>query len=115
MKHISLQSASAKKAESQRPFHGKAVLEDPVVRERFYARANALLADLKVLDGKNIQFSPFLEVGAGSVQRSAALINNYTSEGVATDISQKSLQDTPYLLSMLNYKRSPMLISWGLC
>lgn len=105
------QSISAKKAESQRPFHGKQVLEDPVVRSRFYERANIMLADLKMLEEKGVSFSPFLEIGAGSVQRSAALINNYPVNGVATDISQKSLQDAPYVLSMLDYDRSPMLIS----
>jgi hypothetical protein len=31
------------------------------------------------------------------------LINNHPVDGVATDISQKSLQDAPYVLSMLDY------------
>ena len=106
-----LQTISAKQAESQRPFHGKAVLEDPVIRSRFRERANIILTDLKMLEQAGVSFNPFLEIGAGSVQRSAALINNYSVEGVATDISQKSLQDTPYVLAMLDYDRTPMLIS----
>ncbi|MCP4374025.1 MAG: methyltransferase domain-containing protein [Deltaproteobacteria bacterium] len=105
------QNITAKKAESQRPFHGQAVIDDPNVRSLFRGRAHAILADLNALKQKGVSFSPFLEIGAGSVQRSAALINNYPTKGVATDISQKSLQDTPYVLSMLDYDLSPMLIS----
>ena len=97
------QGVSAKLAESHRPFHGKAVLEDPVVRARFRERASIILADLRMLEKEGVSFTPFLEIGAGSVQRSAALINNYPVDGAATDISQKSLQDTPYVLSMLGY------------
>jgi hypothetical protein len=97
------QSISAKLAESRRPFHGKAVLDDPVVRSRFRERADIILADLRTLEKVGVLFTPFLEIGAGSVQRSAALINNHPVDGVATDISQKSLQDAPYVLSMLDY------------
>jgi SAM-dependent methyltransferase/uncharacterized protein YbaR (Trm112 family) len=105
------QSISAKKAESQRPHHGQAVFDDPNVRTMFRDRADAILTDLKLLENKwGVQFSPFIEIGAGSVQRSAALINNYPVEGVATDISLNSLLDTPYVLSMLNYDCSPLLI-----
>lgn len=111
-KHIlQPQSVSAKKAESQRPFHGQLVLDDPAVSWRFRNRAQATLADLKDLSGRGVAFSPFLEIGAGSVQRSAALINNYQVEGVATDISVKSLRDAIYVLSLLGYDRLPLLIS----
>ena len=105
------QSVSAKIAESRRPFHGKAALEDPVVRSRFRERADIILADLRMLEKVGVLFTPFLEIGAGSVQRSAALINNYPVDGVATDISQQSLRDAPYVLSMLDYDQAPMLIS----
>jgi SAM-dependent methyltransferase len=104
------QSVSAKKAESQRPSMGQAILNDPYWRALFHDRADTMLTDLKWLNQKGVLFSPFLEIGAGSVQRSAALINNYPVLGAATDISQNSLQDAPVVLSMLNYDRSPLLI-----
>jgi SAM-dependent methyltransferase len=69
-----------------------------------------MLVDLATLSELGVSFSPFLEIGAGSVHRSAALINNYPVEGVATDISQHSLRDTPYVLSLLGYDRKPMLV-----
>jgi uncharacterized protein YbaR (Trm112 family) len=59
---------------------------------------------------KKVTLNPFLEIGAGCIQRSAALINNYPIDGVATDIAQEVLQDAPYTLSLLNYSRMPMLI-----
>jgi SAM-dependent methyltransferase len=104
------QSLAAKKAESQRPFHGQLILDDPNVGSLFRHRAKVLLADLKALESRGVSFSPFLEIGAGSVHRSAALINNYTAVGVATDISQRSLQDTPYTLSLLDCDQAPLLI-----
>lgn len=100
----------SKKAESQRPFHGAGILTDPALRSIQRERAAAILSDLEMLKRKNVLFNPFLEVGAGRVQRSAALFNSYPVDGAATDISQKSLQDTPFVLSLLNYRRAPMLI-----
>ena len=108
-----LQSIAAKRAESQRPytFNGQAIVDDPRLGGMYRAKAQATLADLKDLSRKGVLFSPFLEIGAGSVQRSAALINNYPAEGAATDISQKSLLTAPYILAVLKYDRAPMLIS----
>jgi SAM-dependent methyltransferase len=106
-----LQSLEAKRAESQRPFHGEAVLQDAAISSMFRFRAHMALADFKELGARGVEFSPFLEVGAGSVQRSAALINNYPVTGVATDISQKSLQDADYVLTLLDYRLLPMVVS----
>ena len=104
------QNFSAKKAETQRPHYGQAVLSSPSLRAMVHERANEILTDLKWLRQKGVLFSPFLEIGAGRVQRSAALMNNYPVQGAATDISQNCLQDAPYVLSMLNYDCSPILI-----
>jgi SAM-dependent methyltransferase len=104
------QSLSAKKAEFQRPFSGENVLKDQGLSSMHRERAGKMLADLEMLKKKNVSLNPFLEIGAGSVQRSAALVNNYPVDGVATDISQNSLRDAFYVLSLLNYNRSPMLI-----
>jgi SAM-dependent methyltransferase len=105
-----LQSISAKKAEMKRSYHGPAVLNNPQIRLLFRERAEQLLSDLAELKEKNVCFSPFLEIGAGSVHRSAALINKYPVQGVATDISQNSLRDAPFTLSLLGHNRSPQLI-----
>jgi SAM-dependent methyltransferase len=106
-----VQSVASKIAEYQRPHHGKSILDNLDLGALFRDRANETLADLSKLQQNEIVFSPFLEIGAGSVQRSVALINNYPVQGVATDISQKSLQDTPYILTLLDYKIAPLLIS----
>lgn len=74
-------------------------------------RARTTLADLAALQRLGVTFTPFLEIGAGSVQRSATLINHYEADGVATDISPRSLQDAPYMLMLLNHARLPMLVS----
>ena len=104
------QSVDAKRAEANRPFSGDHIFQDPKLISLHRERSNAILADLKTLEEKHITFNPFLEIGAGGVQRSAALINNYPADGVATDISLKSMQDAPYVLSLLNYSQMPELI-----
>jgi len=106
----SVQDVSAKRAESQRPFHGKRILKDQDLSSMHRERASAMLADSEMLRQRNVSFDPFLEIGAGSVQRSAALVNNYPIDGVASDISQNSLLDAPYVLSLLNYNHKPVLI-----
>jgi SAM-dependent methyltransferase/uncharacterized protein YbaR (Trm112 family) len=108
--HNDQQSLSAKKAEAQRPFHAEAVLENKDIAHRFTDRANRMLDESRRLEKLGVDFNPFLEIGAGSVHRSTALINNFPVNGVATDISQNSLKDTPFVLSLLGYTRSPILI-----
>lgn len=110
MKDPKPQPTSAKMAEARRPFHGNDVSDDPVIKKRFRRRAEIMLNDLQMLARRGIALSPFLEIGAGSVQRSAALINNYEAAGAATDISQNSLKDSPFVISMLGYDRLPMLV-----
>ena len=105
------QSHSAKLAEINfRPFLGDRVVGDPVFRAMFQERALKTLVNLKELEKRNINFSPFLELGAGSVQRSAALMNYYSAEGVAVDISQGALQNAPYVLLILGYDNQPLRI-----
>ena len=104
------QSLSAKKAESNRPHHGESILEEKRLSDMFGQRARDLLDDVGKLVDQKVVLDPFLEIGAGSTQRSTALINNYKISGVATDISQKSLQDSPYILKLLNYNEKPILI-----
>jgi SAM-dependent methyltransferase len=108
--HPDQQSLAAKKAESQRPFHAEEVLENKDIAKRFTDRANRMLDESRRLERLGVNFNPFLEIGAGSVHRSAAMINNFPVDGVATDISQNSLKDTPFVLSLLGYTQSPILI-----
>lgn len=105
------QNLAAKKAEAARPFHGKTILENRELAVMFRDRATVTLRDLALLKDQGVHFSPFLEIGAGSGQRSAALTHAYRAEGVATDISQDSLRDVPFVLSLLGYEQSPLLIS----
>jgi SAM-dependent methyltransferase len=104
------QAVSAKKAESERPFHGENIIKDEALNSMHRERARTILNDLEKLKLRNVSFDPFLELGAGSVQRSSALVNNYDVRGVATDISQNSLRDAPYILFLLDYKKKPILI-----
>ena len=104
------QSVAAKAAESKRPFSGEKIVRDHQLAALHRKPAQTMLADLEALAANNVSFSPFLEIGAGSVQRSAALINHYSADGVATDISQQSLRDAPFTLSLFGYARAPMLI-----
>jgi SAM-dependent methyltransferase/uncharacterized protein YbaR (Trm112 family) len=111
-KHPAGQSDGAKKAEIDfRPFLGQEALTDPVAKRMFLERAYLALVDLNELAGQNIGFSPFLEIGAGSGQRSAALMSHFGAEGVATDISQGALQNEPYARTLLNYDIGP----WRIC
>ena len=104
------QSVSAKKAESERPFIGEDILRNRGPASMYRQRAVAVLVDLAVLGRQGVRLNPFLEIGAGSVQRSAAIINNYPVEGAAVDISQGSLQNAPYVLRLLGYDRAPLLV-----
>ena len=103
------QNLSAKIAEFKQVPHRGDLLKDQNLIAIHRQRANAMLTEAEALTEK-VAFNPFLEIGAGCIQRSAALINNYSIDGVATDIAQQVLQDAPYTLSLLNYKRIPMLI-----
>ena len=101
-----LQSVTAKKAETSRQSLGLATFH---LSGDLRLRANKVLADLVDLEQKGIGFSPFLEIGAGRGPRSAALINRYSAQGVATDISP-ALQDAPYVAAALHYNDLPLLI-----
>jgi SAM-dependent methyltransferase len=103
------QSLNAKIAEFKQVPHRGNLLKDQNLISIHRGRANAMLTEVQELT-KKVTLNPFLEIGAGCIQRSAALINNYSIDGVATDIAQEVLQDAPYTLSLLNYKRMPMLI-----
>jgi SAM-dependent methyltransferase len=106
------QSDSAKKAEIDfRPFLGEGALTDPISGRMFRERAYLALIDFNELAGSGIGLSPFLEIGAGSGQRSAALMNHFGAEGVATDISQGALQNEPFARVILGYEDGP----WRIC
>jgi len=106
------QSESAKKAEIDfRPFLGQGALTDPVAGRMFQERAYLALIDFNQLAKQGVSFCPFLEIGAGSGQRSAALANHFGADGVATDISQGALQNEPYARIILNYDEGP----WRIC
>lgn len=106
----SAQSADAKKAEFNRPYHGATILTQVELSSRFKDRAGKAIADFQTLRQKGVSFSPFLEIGAGSVQRSLALLNEFGADGVATDISQNSLLDHKHMRTLLHYEGVPMLI-----
>jgi SAM-dependent methyltransferase len=104
------QSVNAKLAESKRPFSGSVILKDIDVSSMHRERAEKILADARELEEAKVLLSPFLEIGAGSVQRSSALINERVVDGVATDISMGSLKDAPFILNLLDYSRQPLRI-----
>jgi len=105
-----LQPLSAKKAEFQRPYHGARLLTDTGVAAMFQERAETTVRDLEPLVRRGMRLTPFLEIGAGSVQRSAALMHHFDAQGVATDISRQSLRDMPEMLVLLGYEDGPMRI-----
>lgn len=105
-----MQSITAKKAESQRPFHGEDMLKNAQISQLFQERARQTIADLEELGKAKILSSPFLEIGAGSVQRTIALSNHFALDGVATDISPNSLRDATYTLCLLGYETIPFRI-----
>jgi SAM-dependent methyltransferase len=110
------ETAESAKAESQRPFLGTRILRSKEGGSVYAERANELLTDLRQLEREGIRaFSPFLEIGAGSGQRSAALLNHYRAEGIATDISQTALLNMPFVLVLLDYERCPVLICCDAC
>ncbi len=105
------QNLTAKRAESQRPPFGEELFKEPGVKDYFWERAALLLSDLERLKDQQISFSPFLEIGAGSGQRSAALLNQVPSEGAASDIAQGRLAETPFVVSLLQFSKIPLLIA----
>ena len=95
------QSIVAKRAEAQRAFLGMQVIEDPHVRAELLARASTARSDLAQLAARGVSLTPFLEIGAGSAQRSIALMSRHDGDGVALDISEGSLRNAPYVLALL--------------
>jgi SAM-dependent methyltransferase len=71
-------------------------------------RAAKMLADVRQLRARGVALDPFLEIGAGSVQRSIALVNDRSATGVAADISLQSLRDAPYVLRLLGCDHLPL-------
>ncbi|MFO7695885.1 MAG: methyltransferase domain-containing protein [Anaerolineae bacterium] len=104
------QPLSALKAESQRPYYGSQILASRGIGAGLRQRAEITLRDLAPLAAAGVAFSPFLEIGAGSTQRSAALMNRYGAEGAATDISESSVRNSPYVLALLGCERGPLLV-----
>jgi hypothetical protein len=57
--HTEIQSLSAKKAESQRPFNGEGVLENKDIAKRFTDRANRMLDESRRLEQLGVDFNSF--------------------------------------------------------
>lgn len=104
------QSLAAKLAESERPFVGYHILASEAYSGPLRERAALALADASVLADRGVALSPFLEIGAGSGQRSLALRNAFGASGVASDISPSALRNAPYVLSVLDYAELPLLL-----
>ena len=105
-----LQSLAAKKAETERTSFRGDIRDNQALFQDALMRTNLVLQDLKALHKQGVSFKPFLEIGAGHGQRSAALANHYPVKGVATDISMGSLQDTGYVIQAFRYDHKPMLV-----
>jgi SAM-dependent methyltransferase len=105
------QTLSGKQAEVARPFYGTEIIEDEHVAALHKERAETTLRQLTELAERGVQFTPFLEIGAGAGMRSVALANHFGADGVATEISQNSLANAPFTLSLLGYKDMPLLIA----
>ena len=104
------QTVAAKRAESRRAFLGPQVLNDAETQADFRRRAAVALRDFEALAEQDVDFSPFLEIGAGSAQRSTALMSRLAASGAALDISQNSLLNAPYVVAALQLDRVPMLV-----
>ncbi len=104
------QSLAAKLAEAERPFVGYHILASEAYAAPLRERAALALSDARALADRGIALSPFLEIGAGSGQRSLALQNACGATGVASDISRSALRNAPYVLSVLDYVELPLLL-----
>lgn len=98
------------KAEVGMPAQGAEILTDPALSQLHRARAASMLRAAEYLQSRGVRFSNFLEIGAGSAQRSMALLNLYGGDGVASDINQSSLGDHAHVRRLLGYERVPLLI-----
>ena len=104
------QSIDAKRAETERPYAGEDILKNKKLGKMYWQRAVQTIIELEHLEKKDIIFDPFLEIGAGGAQRSIALINQYSTDGAAIDISFNSLRNAPFIMSLFKYDKSPLLI-----
>jgi SAM-dependent methyltransferase len=105
------QSVSTLKAEARMPSQGAQILNDPALSQLHRDRAATMLKAAEGLSARGVRFSAFLEIGAGSAQRSTALLNTYGGNGVASDINQGSLSNNVHIKLLLGYERVPLLIS----
>jgi ubiquinone/menaquinone biosynthesis C-methylase UbiE len=105
------QTIEAKRAEARRPFHGASILEEPRLATLQRERAARVLEDVRQFGLAPPALTPFLEIGAGSGQRSIALANRLGADGVATDISVRSLRDAPFVGALIGGERLPMRIA----
>lgn len=92
----------------QRPFWGKRLLEGGLAEEIRH-RAEVARLDLEKLEAR-VVFSPFLEIGAGSGQRSITLMQRFAAPGVATDVSQNVLQNALFSSILLKAQTIPLLV-----
>lgn len=104
------QTLDAKKAEYNRPYLGDELIENEEFAAIFRQRAYAMRHDARELRAQGITLGPFLEIGAGNVQRSAMLVNEFGVDGVATEISFKSLKNAQHVYTLLDFESGPLLI-----
>lgn len=107
---LSSQSIAAKRVEVADGFYGDLILADPDQAELHRARAAKTIIDMSSLQSMGVSLSPFLEVGAGCVQRSAVLKNHFGAEGVATDLNHGSLANGHTIIKLLGYGSLPLLV-----
>ncbi len=105
-----MQSVDAKRAETKRPRFGERLFNNAALGTWHVENVRKTLADFEWLRARGVAFRPFLEIGAGHVQRSLALTNALGADGAATDISHDALRDTPFMLRLLQYERAPLVI-----
>jgi SAM-dependent methyltransferase len=107
---------NAKRAEYSRLPFGEELIRNPQAREWFWERAGMMISDTERLRNRSIRFTPFLEIGASSAQRSTALLNTIDLPddgrpvGAATDIAMARLAEAPMVAEVLGFKRLPSLI-----
>ncbi len=70
-------------------------------------RVKSTKKDLVFLKKNQVEFSPYLEIGAEFGHRAAVLEEKHKAKGFALDISLESLQLAPYFIKRLKLKKIP--------
>src|SRR5438876_12132415 len=95
------QPIEVKRGEARMRGYGRRLVDDPALSAVHLDRARRFRRDLDGAWFSDVCFAPFLEIGAGTCQRSLVLHNDFGADGAAVDLNAHTLRDSVHMRALL--------------